>query len=124
MQDQRIETITRPELNRLIADARPDNTNPDEGFALVNVLEPEQFAREHIPASINIPVGDEQEFEKRFSKEKDIVLYCASTECDASPTVAKRLVEKGFTNVFDYEAGMRDWKDAGGAVEGNAVGSA
>jgi rhodanese-related sulfurtransferase len=112
MQDNGFETISRFELSRRITESRPDNADPDKGFALVNVLNPEVFAKEHIPASINIPAGNEQEFEKRFSKEKDIILYCANSDCDASPTVAKRLAEKGFANVYDYEAGMQDWKKA------------
>jgi rhodanese-related sulfurtransferase len=121
MPEPGFETVTRSELSRRLDETRPDNSDPREGFALVNVLKPEAFAAEHIPVSINIPVGNEEEFEKRFSKDKDIVLYCASSQCDASPTVAKRLSEQGFTHIYDYEAGMKDWKESGGPVETGAT---
>ena len=28
---------------------------------------------------------------------------------DASPKAAKKLEEEGFTNVYDYEGGTKDW---------------
>ncbi len=30
----------------------------------------------HIPGSINIPQGNEDEFERRFAKDKEIIVYC------------------------------------------------
>lgn len=117
MQSQEFEPISRAQLTKRMNDIPPENVDPDRGYALVNVLEKDAYAKEHIPASINIPIGDEREFQKRFSKHKDIVVYCASSTCDASPKVANKLVRMGFTNVYDYEAGLSDWKGAGGPVE-------
>ena len=122
MPEGNVTTVNQAELSQRMAEARPDNTDPNEGYALINVLKPEMFEKEHIPASINIPEGNEGQIEQLFSKDKEIVLYCASDKCDASPKVAKRLAEKGFTKVYDYEAGMQDWKENGGAVaSGSAV---
>lgn len=86
------------------------------GLAVVNVLPKEQFDKEHIPDSENIPLGAD-DFEQKIrqvsgGKDEPIVVYCASTECDASPTAAKKLDAAGFTAVYDYEAGMRGWKEA------------
>jgi len=86
-----------------------------EDFILVDVLGKESYEGKHIPTSINIPVD---EIENRAStelrdKNKEVVVYCASTECQASPRAAKKLVELGFTNVVDYEAGIAGWQDAG-----------
>ncbi len=105
--------IDRLTLTKMIARAKPDNLDREEGYALVNVLDPEAFAKEHIPWSINIPQGKEDDFEKRFAKKKEIVVYCASSECDASPRVARKLAERGFTEVRDYEGGLQDWKAGG-----------
>jgi hypothetical protein len=52
-------TIDRLALTKMIARAKPDHLDPHEGFALVNVLKPAAFAKEHIPWSINIPQGNE-----------------------------------------------------------------
>ena len=72
---------------------------------------------------INIPVD---EIEKSApnelqDKNKEIIVYCASTECQASPRAAKKLEELGYSNVTDYEAGVAGWQDAGYQFEGNAV---
>ncbi|MGH8538869.1 MAG: rhodanese-like domain-containing protein [Gammaproteobacteria bacterium] len=95
----------------------PDNQDAEQGYALINVLKPEAFEREHIPGSDNIPEGNEVTFKQRFSKEKEIIVYCASTDCHASDSVAEKLTKRGFTRVYDYAAGLRDWKQGGNSVE-------
>ena len=114
-------TISRDELQDRFSSEQPDNQDPKQGYALVNVLDEDIFEQQHIPGSINIPQGNEQEFEKRFDKEKELIVYCASTDCDASPQVAQRLTDRGFSNVRDFEAGMREWKEGGLPVEGSAA---
>jgi rhodanese-related sulfurtransferase len=88
-----------------------------EDVLLLNVLGQEAFERAHIPESRNIP-ADAPNFvqtveEAAGSKTRRIVVYCASTECQASPTAARKLKDAGFTNVVDFEGGMKAWKDAG-----------
>lgn len=111
-----IKTIDRQQLEHMLSDETPDNDDRSDGYALVNVLGKDSFREEHIPNSINIPVGQLDEFEQRFAKSKPIVVYCASPECDASPKAAKALVDRGFVNVFDYANGLSDWKEAGNGV--------
>lgn len=119
--EKAIETLGVTNLKDRLDRESPDNTDPKKGYALVNVLGEETFEKEHIPQSINIPKGREDEFEQRFSRDKEIIVYCASPECDASPTVARELVDRGFTNVRDFEGGMSEWKDADGTVEYGAA---
>ncbi|CAN5333640.1 hypothetical protein BH23ACT9_BH23ACT9_23380 [soil metagenome] len=42
-----------------------------------------------------------------------VVVYCSNAECQNSPQAARRLVELGYTDVYDYGAGKQDWIDAG-----------
>lgn len=121
MSAKQFEQMTRGELEHLLQRQKPDNESESTGYALVNVLQPESFEEEHIPGSINIPADQPDRFEDRFAKDKEIVLYCASESCDASPTAARRLVERGFSKVYDYEAGMKGWKDADNPVEEKAA---
>ena len=114
---ERLTTIDGEQLKRRYDLEKPDNQDRRNGYALVNVLSREAFEAEHIPGSINIPRGREEQFEQRFDKAKEIVVYCASFECDASAAVASRLAERGFTTVRDYEGGMGDWKVSGNPVE-------
>lgn len=120
MQNSEVQTISQATLSNRLEQEPANNQNASKGYALVNVLGKEQFAKEHIPNSINIPKGQEDEFEKRFTHDKEIIVYCASPDCDASPQVAKELQMRGFKRVLDFEDGMTGWKDAGGTVEAGA----
>ncbi len=70
----------------------------------------------HIPGSINIPHGNEDVFERRFAKDKEIIVYCASPDCSASDNVAAALVTRGFRRVFDYAGGLSDWQQGGYSI--------
>lgn len=121
MTEPAIQTISRQELEQRLKLQAPDNDDPKAGYALVNVLDATLYERDHIPASINIPQDDVDEFEERFDKDKDIIVYCASPDCDASPKVAEALSKRGFKHVYDYENGMSDWRMAGHKVEGKSA---
>jgi len=110
--------MDRQGLEKRMEREKPDNEHRSEGYALVNVLPREEFEKEHIRHSINIPVDDAGEFENRFDKNKEIVVYCASFDCDASPKAAEELIKRDFEKVYDYEGGLKDWKEAGDPVEG------
>ena len=102
-----MKTINAEELKKKI-DAKED-------FVLVDVLSKESFEGKHVPSSLSIPVD---EIENKASEElpdkgKEIVVYCASTDCQASPRAGKKLEELGYTHVVDYEAGIAGWQDAG-----------
>ena len=94
-----------------------DMMDKQEDFVLVETLPEEAFRKEHLPGAINIPTGAD-DFEERFEKlvqdkQRPIVVYCANTDCDASPKAAKKLEKMGYENVMDYEAGKADWKEGG-----------
>lgn len=104
--------IARDELKTML-DNRSD-------VSLVEVLSEENFKKFHLPGAINVPVGEgfsERIQEAVPEKKNPVVVYCANTECDASPKAAKQLDELGYQTVYDYEAGKADWKAAGLPVE-------
>jgi len=100
-------TITAEELKKKI-DAKED-------FEFVDVLDKSSFDAKHITHSKSIPVNEiEEKAPKELpDKDKEVVVYCASTECQASPQAAKKLEELGYTNVIDFESGLAGWQDAG-----------
>ena len=114
-------TIDRSGLTRRLEREPPNNDDRSQGFALVNVLGREQFAKEHIPGSTNIPEANIDTFEKRYARDKEIVVYCASPQCQASEKTARELANRGFERVVDYSAGLSDWRSGGGQVEGSAA---
>lgn len=115
------EEISAEQLERRLEHESPDNDDPSDGYALVNVLGGQSFEREHIPASINIPQGDEDAYERRFSRDKEIIVHCASRDCDASDKAARELARRGFTHVERFTAGIKGWKSVGGELEGGGL---
>jgi rhodanese-related sulfurtransferase len=116
--DRIMATITATQLKRMI--------DGEETFELINVLSEKDFLKEHIPGSVNVP-ADSKDFATRINdrvgddKDHQIVVYCASTQCQASANAANTLELAGFTNVHRFEGGMQDWKTAGYPVESGHV---
>ncbi len=113
-------------MQTITAEQLKDMLDAGEPFKLINVLPEHTFRQEHIPGSINLPVEDENflhRVQERIGADKGypIVVYCASTECDASPKAGQILDEAGFTNIMDFEAGTAGWKDAGYPIETGAA---
>lgn len=40
-----------------------------------------------------------------------VVIYCYSFNCPLSPRLAQYLVDLGYTNVIEYPAGLKEWRD-------------
>jgi len=100
-----VQTIDREDLSERLE---------NESVTLVDVLSEEQYADEHIPGSINIPLDQlEDRAEDELDRDEDIVVYCASTSCQASPKAWKLLDRMGYETVWDYEEGLKGWREAG-----------
>jgi len=107
-------TITREALKEKM-DAKED-------FLLLDVLSAESYQREHLPGAINLPLlRIDAASTAALPKDKEIVVYCGSFECQASPAAARRLEELGFTRVVDFEGGLADWKAAGYPLQSSRV---
>ena len=90
-------------------------SNIKEDFVLVDVLGTESFETKHVPTSKDIDVDEiEDRAETELpDKNKLIVVYCASTTCQASPTAAAKLEEMEYTNVVEFKSGLAGWEKAG-----------
>jgi len=110
-----IPSISRSELKEKI--------DRDDDFELIEVLPSEDFEEYHIPGAINIPGNELRDaVPNRIShREREIVVYCADSSCEASPRAARLLLDMGYTNVRDYEGGKEDWRDGGLPVESGPV---
>ena len=106
-----------------IMDASELKKKLDSGddFVLVDVLGEESYKERHLPKAVSIPItGDDFEESAKAKlpdKEKPVIVYCASPECSASPSAAKKLVELGYTDVTDFESGLKGWEEAGYSFE-------
>lgn len=102
--DLPIREITRDELLAAMRNG--------ERFVLIDVLLHDHFERVHLPGAINVPVTLIRDLAPLlFGRHDRLIVYCASFECSASRTAANILMQLGFTDVQDYQGGIRDWEE-------------
>ncbi len=89
-----------------------------EEITVIEVLGPEDYNEKHIKGAINIPVESiGYEVASKFDENTPIVVYCSNKSCTASPVAAKKLEKLGFSNVYDFEGGKKEWEEAGYPME-------
>lgn len=93
----------------------------DEDFVVVSAVPADEFERGHIPGAVNIPV-ERSDFESRFQRiipdrERFVVVYCSSDECEDASKAVERVEEMGYSNVHQFFGGLEKWKNSGFAVE-------
>jgi rhodanese-related sulfurtransferase len=108
------------------AEAREGIENGAVGL-LVDVREPHEFAREHLPGSVNIPRGllelraDERSpgADAALTAERSgrVVLYCTRNPSARSLLAARTLKDMGYEQVQVLAGGLVAWADAGLPVE-------
>lgn len=76
-------------------------------FYLIDVRDSQEFDKEHITGSINIPWEIVMEQTKGIKPDREIILYC-NTGVRANKA-AKLLADAGFNNIFIYKGGMEEW---------------
>jgi rhodanese-related sulfurtransferase len=86
---------------------------------LLDVREPSEFCRFHIPGSVNVPRGVleqacEWDYEETVPslaqrREMEIVVICRSGK--RSLLAAERMMEMGFSNVSSLMTGVKGWND-------------
>jgi rhodanese-related sulfurtransferase/CBS domain-containing protein len=91
----------------------------EQDAQLVEVLPAEEYAEEHLPGAINIPLKElDADSVAQLDRSRPIVVYCWDYLCDLSPRAAARLVSLGFERVFDYAASKVDYLARGLPREG------
>lgn len=90
-----------------------------EDLLLVDIDEPDAYARIHIAGSINVPRGilepacnyeyDETVPQLAKSRDTPMILICRSG--NRSALAAFTLQQMGFTNVCSLKTGLRGWND-------------
>ena len=97
----------------------------DDKPLLINVLPRVSFDKQHIPDSEHVSQYGEDFCEEvralASGSAQRLVVYCNSKSCNASARAALKLVNAGFTNVFDFEGGVHEWREAGYTIQGSAA---
>ncbi|MFE9423859.1 rhodanese-like domain-containing protein [Kitasatospora sp. NPDC006697] len=97
--------VAREEVQKLI----------ENGATVLEALPAQYFEDKHLPGAHCFPLDDVDTLAGSLLTDKaaDIVVYCSDSTCPNSGIAADRLVELGYTGVRKYEAGKKDWVEAG-----------
>jgi rhodanese-related sulfurtransferase len=95
----------------------------DEGAQLVEVLPAEEYAEEHLPGAVNIPLKElDADAAAQLDKTRPVIAYCWDSLCDLSPRAAARLDSLGFARAYDYAPSKVDYLARGLPREGEKAG--
>jgi rhodanese-related sulfurtransferase len=89
---------------------------------LLEILSPEQYARQHLPGAHNLPLLGLDQALARVAPDRDvpIVTYCSGPTCKNSLIAARRLLELGYRDVRVFTGGKAAWQEAGYRFESGA----
>lgn len=79
-----------------------------DGYIILDVRRPDEFASGHIPGAINVPnesIGD-GDIPELPDKDQLILVYCRSG--NRSKQASSKLVKLGYTNIVEF-GGILDW---------------
>lgn len=74
---------------------------------VLDVRESAEYAFNHIPTAISIPLGELNE--RLFELQKDSEIYVVCRTGNRSDLASQTLAENGFTNVYNVVPGMSSW---------------
>ena len=80
----------------------------EQGYIILDVRRPDEFAAGHIPNAINVPnesIGAD-EISELPNKDQLIMVYCRSGR--RSKEASEKLVKLGYTNIVEF-GGILDW---------------
>lgn len=102
---------SRAHVRELTVDQVKEKLDRGETFALVDVREESEWARDHLPNAVHLGKGIiERDAEARFPDTgAEIVLYCGGGF--RSALAAENLQKMGYTNVWSMDGGIRGWRE-------------
>lgn len=75
---------------------------------IIDVREPHEFRRGHLPGAVNIPLSQLPSRMKEVPSDRRLFLYCQSGM--RSKQAARLLSKQGFTGLSNLRGGIASWK--------------
>jgi rhodanese-related sulfurtransferase/TusA-related sulfurtransferase len=98
----------------MIEKKHPNVVNNDElaakltgNIVILDVREAAEYAFNHIPNAVSIPLGDLETRMNELNKEDEIYVVCRTGS--RSDLASQKLAERGFANVINVVPGMSQW---------------
>ncbi|MBK9141978.1 MAG: rhodanese-like domain-containing protein [Candidatus Melainabacteria bacterium] len=87
-----------------------------EPVTIVDLRQPELFAKGHVPTAINLLYDDLESKLDKLSKDRTTIVYCYNITCHLSARAALLLARKGYP-VKEMIGGYAEWERAELPVE-------
>ncbi len=88
-------------------DVLDEKLRAGESVVLIDVREEAEYAFNHIPGAVSIPLGDIEAKVDEINKDSEIAIICRSG--NRSDLAAQILTKHGFTKVYNVMPGMCSW---------------
>lgn len=110
IKDQKLEVVDYDYASKHLGDGTRDGAKA----LFIDTRANKKYLKETIPSSIQI---EDDKFDEHFNriantaKDREIIIFCKTFECQGSVNVAVKLKQKGFANVKIYKGGISQWRD-------------
>ncbi len=101
------ETIERKHPNVVTNEELQSKLEANENMIVLDVRETAEYAFNHIPNSISIPLGELEARMNELNQDQTIYIVCRTG--NRSDLAAQKLAENGFSNVLNVIPGMSQW---------------
>lgn len=101
------ETIERKHPNVVTNEELQSKLDANENMIVLDVRETAEYAFNHIPNAISIPLGELEARMNELNQDQTIYIVCRTG--NRSDLAAQKLAENGFSNVLNVIPGMSQW---------------
>ena len=119
---EEIEQINEKMSNPIIREISIDIAKDlfDQNMLFVDARSEEYYLEGHIPKAVCNDNLDSliTKIEKQVAIDDGFVVYCSDDDCGSSEELAYLLQEQGFSNIFLFKGGWKQWVDNNLPIEG------
>jgi len=101
------ETTERKHPNVASNEELETRLKSNDHIVVLDVREAAEYAFDHIPNALSIPLGELEERLGELNKEEEVFVVCRTG--NRSDLAAQKLAESGFTKVINVIPGMSQW---------------
>ena len=100
-------SVERKHLNVIDNEELNQKLETNTNIVLIDVREAAEYAFNHIPNAISIPLGELEDRLDELNKNDEIYVVCRTG--NRSDLAAQKLADKGFAKVINVVPGMSEW---------------
>jgi hydroxyacylglutathione hydrolase len=98
----------RPVARLELVDAEEARALQRDGALAIDVREPDEFARGHVPRALSVPVGEVEAWAGEIPRDRPLIAYCGHGERSSSAlSILERL---GYGRLHNLDGGLGAWE--------------